>query len=284
MKKSEERLRVINNIKKAIKEGKLNSKVEQNDHIVTIEERNKVILNYDCQKKKLKNKIIYILARKVTNKITNNLNKNTKIVGIENIKNINTGAIITSNHFNKVDNTIIRYMMQKIKKENKFEIVVQETNFFMPGILGWLVRNNKTIPLSINHKYISDNFNPTIKAFLEKKNFILIYPEEEMWFNYKKPRPLKSGAYHYATKYNVPIIPCFVKIDDLGEIGEDGFKKSQYTLYIMPPIYPDENKDLRSNKNEMKNKDYELKVKAYERAYNKKLSYEFNEKEDIAGW
>lgn len=284
MKKSEERLRVINNIKKAIKEGKLNSKVEQNDHIVTIEERNKVILNYDCQKKKLKNKIIYILARKVTNKITNNLNKNTKIVGIENIKNINTGAIITSNHFNKEDNTIIRYMMQKIKKENKFEIVVQETNFFMPGILGWLVRNNKTIPLSINHKYISDNFNPTIKAFLEKKNFILIYPEEEMWFNYKKPRPLKSGAYHYATKYNVPIIPCFVKIDDLGEIGEDGFKKSQYTLYIMPPIYPDENKDLRSNKNEMKNKDYELKVKAYERAYNKKLSYEFNEKEDIAGW
>lgn len=169
MKKSEERLRVINNIKKVIKEGKLNSKVEQNDHIVTIEERNKVILNYDCQKKKLKNKIIYILARKVTNKITNNLNKNTKIVGIENIKNINTGAIITSNHFNKVDNTIIRYMMQKIKKENKFEIVVQETNFFMPGILGWLVRNNKTIPLSINHKYISDNFNPTIKAFLEKK-------------------------------------------------------------------------------------------------------------------
>lgn len=284
MKKSEERLIVINNIKKAIKEGKLNSKVEQNDHIVTIEERNNVILNYDCQKKKLKNKIIYILARKVTNKITNNLNKNTKIVGIENIKNINTGAIITSNHFNKVDNTIIRYMMQKIKKENKFEIVVQETNFFMPGILGWLVRNNKTIPLSINYKYISDNFNPTIKAFLEKKNFILIYPEEEMWFNYKKPRPLKSGAYHYATKYNVPIIPCFVKIDDLGEIEEDGFKKSQYTLYIMPPIYPDENKDLRSNKNEMKNKDYELKVKAYERAYNKKLSYEFNEKEDIAGW
>ena len=68
-----------------------------------------------------------------------------------------------------MDNTIIRYMMQKIKKENKFEIVVQETNFFMPGILGWLVRNNKTIPLSINHKYISDNFNPTIKAFLEKK-------------------------------------------------------------------------------------------------------------------
>ena len=138
MKKSEERLRVINNIKKAIKEGKLNSKVEQNDHIVTIEERNKVILNYDCQKKKLKNKIIYILARKVTNKITNNLNKNTKIVGIENIKNINTGAIITSNHFNKVDNTIIRYMMQKIKKENKFEIVVQETNFLCQEYLDGL--------------------------------------------------------------------------------------------------------------------------------------------------
>ncbi len=284
MKKSEDRLRVIKNIKKSVLDGKFNNKVEENDHVVTFEDRQRVILNYDSKKRKLKNKMEYIVARNITDKITCEINKQTEIVGIENIKDINTGAIITSNHFSKVDNTIIRYMMQKINKAKDFGIVVQETNFFMPGGLGWLVRNNKTIPLSMDHKYMSKNFIPTIKELLEKKNFILIYPEEEMWFNYKKPRPLKPGAYHYAAKYNVPIIPCFVKIDDLDKVGEDGFKKSKYTLYVMPPIYPDKNKDLRSNKEEMMKKDYELKVKAYETAYNKKLDYKFNEKEDIAGW
>lgn len=284
MKKSEDRLRVIENMKNSIKEGNFNNKVEENDHIVTLEDRQKVILNYDSKKKKLKNKMEYIIARNITDKITCQINKQTEIIGLENIKNITTGAIITSNHFSKVDNTIIRYMMQKINKTKDFGIIVQDTNFFMPGELGWLVRNNKTIPLSMDYKYMSRNFNPTIKELLEKKNFILIYPEEEMWFNYKKPRPLKPGAYHYATKYNVPIIPCFVKIDDLDEVGEDGFKKSKYTLYVMPPIYPDKNKNLRTNKEEMMKKDYDLKVKAYEMAYNKKMDDSFNEKEDIAGW
>ena len=52
----------------------------------------------------------------------------------------------------------------------------------------------------------------------------------------------------------------------------------------MPPIYPDKNKGLRENKEYMKNKDYELKVKAYEKAYNKKLDYTFSVNDDIAGW
>ena len=52
----------------------------------------------------------------------------------------------------------------------------------------------------------------------------------------------------------------------------------------MPPIYPKKDKNLKENKEEMRNKDYELKVKAYEQAYGKKLDYTFNLKDDIAGW
>ena len=35
-----------------------------------------------------------------------------------------------------------------------------------------------------------------------------------MWYNYRKPRPLKQGAYYYAAKNNVPIISCFTEIID----------------------------------------------------------------------
>ena len=86
------------------------------------------------------------------------------------------------------------------------------------------------------------------------------------------------------SKYNVPIISCFVKIEDTDEYEENGFKKSKYTLYIMDPIYPDPSKDLRQNKDEMRKKDYEQKIQAYEQAYGKKLDYTFIPEEDIAGW
>ena len=52
----------------------------------------------------------------------------------------------------------------------------------------------------------------------------------------------------------------------------------------MKPIFPDTSKDLKQNKEEMREKDYNLKKEAYEKAYGKKLDYKFNPEEDIAGW
>ncbi len=194
MKKDEEKLKIIENIRNAVENENFNSKVEIHDHIVTNEEREKVILKYDNRKKKLRNRAKTIVARGIADSLTEYLNYKTEIKGLENIKNIKTGAIITSNHFSKIDNTIIRYLMHKIGKKRKFDIIVQETNIFMPGYLGWLVKNNQTIPINKSHQYISNNFEPTLKKLFEKKHFILIYPEEEMWFNYKKPRPRKNWS------------------------------------------------------------------------------------------
>lgn len=284
MNKNKKRLKVIENIKKAIEDGEFNRKVELGDPVITQEQREKVIVKYDSLKKNVINKLKYLVISKLTHKIMLAVNKETEIVGLENIENLNTGAIITSNHFNVVDTTIIRYMLYKIGKENKMNIIVQETNFFMDGKFGPLIRNNKTIPLSLDHNYISKNFEPTLEKLLKRKEFILIYPEEEMWFNYRKPRPTRNGAYRYAAKYNVPIIPCFTKIEDLNELDENGFRKSKYVLYIMPPIYPENNKSIRESKKELQEKDYICKTQMYEEAYGKKLDYGFSAEEDIAGW
>ncbi len=284
MEKDSVRLQVIDNIQKAVNDGDFNRKVELGDPVITTQEREKVILNYDILKKKISKKLKYFVIKNATDVITKKVNKDTQIVGLENIENINTGAFITSNHFNIVDTTIIRYMLSKIHKTNKYSIIVQETNFLMKGIFGWLIRNNKTIPLSLDHNYVSQNLNPSLQKLLDNKELILIYPEEEMWFNYRKPRPTRNGAYYYAAKYNVPIIPCFTKIENKDEVGDDGFKKTKYTLYIMPPIYPDSQKNFKENRAYLQEKDYECKKEMYEKAYGKKLDYTFSKEEDIAGW
>ena len=86
MEKDKERLQVIENIRKAVENKEFNSKVELHDHIVTDEERERVILKYDSRKKKLRNKAKTIVARSITDSITDYVNIKTEIKGIENIK------------------------------------------------------------------------------------------------------------------------------------------------------------------------------------------------------
>ena len=125
-------------------------------------------------------------------------------------------------------------------------------------------------------------FPAIIKERLNKKNYILIYPEEEMWFNYRKPRTLKPGAYYFAARNKVPVISCFTEMIDTDEEDNEEFYKVRYILHVLPPIYPDPNLSPKENSISMMEKDYNQKKEAYEKAYGKKLDYTF-EPDDIAG-
>lgn len=273
---------VVKNISNAVKRGEFYSKVEVIDPNLTLDQKENIINKHFNDLNKLSYKLKNWVARSTTSVIDSYLNKDTIVVGKENIKNIKSGAIITCNHFNPIDNTIIREFTKKVSKKRLY-IISEETNFAMQGFLGFLVKYNDIIPLTKKLDYIKCGFSETIENVLSKNNFLLIYPEQEMWFNYRKPRPPKSGAYYYAIKNNVPIISCFIEMINTNEKDNDEFYKVKHVLHILSPIYPDKNKSLKQNKEEMMKKDYEQKKSAYETAYNKKLTYEF-EIDDIAGW
>ena len=172
--------------------------------------------------------------------------------------------------------------MIDLKKEKKLAIVIEESNIFLPGKFNLLTNNCNTIPLSSSRLYMKNKFYPAMEKRLDDGDWILIYPEEEMWFNYKKPRPLKPGAYHFAIKYNVPIISCFVEMREKEEYDDNGFRKIKFILHIMGVIKPEENSSNRELKEKLMNEDYRFKVKAFEQAYGKKLNYDFDSW-DIAG-
>lgn len=273
---------VISNIKKAANNKEFNKKVEVDDPNLSNEEKSEIIEKYLKNKDGIKYKVNNEIARLIVNLVTWSQNRDTEIIGLENVKDINGGAIITSNHFNPIDNTIIRKLVKKMGK-NKLYIIGQESNLAMPGVIGFMMNYSDIIPISDQPSYMKKEFQELIEEKLKNNEFILIYPEEEMWFNYRKPRALKRGAYYYAAKYNVPIISCFVEIIDRNEKENSEFYKVKYVLHVLPTIYPDKSKKMRENTIEMMNKDYEQKKEAYEKAYNKKLDYNF-EDEDIAGF
>lgn len=274
---------VVANIKNAADNGRFNDKVEIGDPELDSTRRKKLLGKYVKRRNEIPYHYRNWLARRIVDFITFGVNANTKVVGAEKIKHIKSGAIITSNHFNPVDTTIIRYGIKKARRYRMF-IVSQDTNFAMKGFLGFLMRYADEIPVSKDKDYMERHFYRTLNNLLvNKKEYILIYPEQEMWFNYRKPRPPKRGAYFYAAKFNVPIISCFVEMKDMDKDDTEEFKRVKYVLHILDPIYPDPEKNERDNSFDMMKKDYEQKKAAYEQIYKRPLDYAFSDS-DIAGW
>jgi len=282
MSEKNDRLQVIRNIKLNAESENFHAKVETTDPVMSCEEIKKITDNYLKNRKKLYYKTRSFFARRIANIASLSINKKTEIIGEISDSVIKNGAIITSNHFSPVDNTVIRFFARKngIKRLN---IISQATNFAMKGVRGFLMNYADTIPLSNEPKYLSKSLTEIIEEKINKKELVLIYPEQEMWFNYRKPRPHKEGAYHFAAKLGVPIISCFVEILDEKELDNDDFFKVKYRLHVLDVLYPDKEKSTRENRIELCERDYGMKKEAYEKIYEKTLDYKFSS-DDIAGW
>lgn len=205
-----------------------------------------------------------------------------EIVGMEKIADLSGPAFLTSNHFNPFDNGVIRRMALDAGR-GRLWAVSQGTNFVMPGINGFVLRNIDVIPLISEPSYMNGAFRDLMGKVLSKNRFILIYPEQEMWFNYRKPRPGKRGAYLFAAEYGVPVIPLFVEMQDLPGMVTDAFHDVKLILHILDPLFPDPSKSARENSFDLCEADYNAKKACYEACYGKPLDYSFSPS-DIAGW
>lgn len=274
---------VIQNIKNAAERGEFYSKVEINDPVLTPAESKEITSTYVENRKHLSFKVTSAAAILLARCATSILNRDTEIKGIEKIPKDLGGVLITSNHFSPLENTVVRHLLHKMGRKD-LGIISQTTNFAMTGIVGFLMRYANTIPLSMDPHYLARDFLSILQEKLvDKKQAILLYPEQEMWFHYRKPRPPKSGAYFYAAKLGVPILSCFVEIVDTDKEDAEGFRKVRHVLHVLGVLYPDKERSVRENTEFLAATDYAMKCACYETVYKKKLTYDF-ETEDIAGW
>jgi 1-acyl-sn-glycerol-3-phosphate acyltransferase len=273
MEKSPERLKVLAKIEENERAGLFNSPVEDDPPTIELLP-NKV----DYLNKKLFNKIATRIANRAGTKFFEDLIDKGQfiikdIVGIENYLSVDGGALITCNHFNACDNyAVYRAIREHLGKRRLYK-VIREGNFTnFPGPIGFFFRHCNTLPLSSN-KDTMKKFMVAMNTLLARGEKILIYPEQEMWWNYRKPRPLKSGAFRFAVTCNVPIIPVFITMEDSDTMDPNGFPVQEYTVHFLKPIYPDKNLIKKDNIEYLKNENYRVWVDTYEKVYNKKLKY-----------
>ena len=150
-------------------------KVELGDPKLSKQERTAVCFGFIKKRKAVRYKLANRAARTIENIVGWAINRDTEIVGIENIKSVKGGAIVTSNHFNPLDSTIIRKLATKTKRRRLF-IVSQDTNFAASGFLGFLLYNADTIPITQDPHYQKNAFIPLLKRLFKRKQWVLIYP------------------------------------------------------------------------------------------------------------
>ena len=223
---------------------------------------------------KIKNKIANFFATRFFDKMISNRQLIIKEVrGIENFKNVKGGKIVTCNHFSIGDNYAVWVALRDYMDGKMLYKVIREGNYTNPPKpFGLFMRHCNTLPLSSQKKTMV-KFMKAIAELLKRGETILIYPEQGMWWNYKKPRPMQDGAFSLAVKNKTPVVPIFITMADSDVLDSDGFFVQEYTLHILPAIYPDENLSAMESKKDMKNKNYAAWVKTYEEIYKKPLEY-----------
>ena len=197
-----------------------------------------------------------------------------EIRGIENLQKLVSGAVLTCNHFNPFDTFAIHeaFLRSGVKGKKLYRVIREGNYTSYPGFYGYLMRNFYTLPLSSN-KRTMHKFSEATDKLLRDGNLVLIYPEQSMWWNYRKPKPLKSGAYSIAQKSDVPVIPCFITMQDSDKIGDDGYRVQEYVINIGKPIYPDKSLAHKDRVEKMMRENAENWKQIYEQDYNMPLEY-----------
>ncbi len=273
--KAPDRLAVLATIERLEREGRFDEDAENDPPTIPLEPEE---IDYLRRKpsSKLKAKAAYRIAESFVDKLI----REGKLVirsvnGLENLDGVESGAVITCNHFNPFDCfTVEKIFRQSVHygKKKLFKVIREGNYTNFPGLYGFLFRNCDTLPLSQNKRTMY-NFLRSVDTILQQGDFILIYAEQSLWWNYRKPKPLKNGAFKFAVKNNVPVIPIFITMEDSDRIGEDGFPIQEYTVFIDRPIYPEKELAERQRVDAMRDCNYEAWKRIYEDFYGIPLTY-----------
>lgn len=201
------------------------------------------------------------------------------IEGEEHLQVLKKGAIITCNHFSVCDHYIVYHCIRRYLPRKYLYKVIREGNYTnFPGLFGFLMRYCNTLPLSSNRRTMM-NMLSACDTLLKRGESILVYPEQVMWRNYRKPRPYKVGAFRMAYKSGVPVLPTFITMtDDPEKKDENGKPLQRHILHVMPPVYPDLELGEKVGAERMMHETFEQVKETYEKAYGISLEYETEER------
>ena len=187
-----------------------------------------------------------------------------KIKGKENLKLVkNTGVVGICNHSQYTD----LFISKRVFYHKKFYMTAAVFNN-KKGLGGNVLRCLGMLPITrTNSLQARRKFDNAVKKVLDEKSAVMFYPERAMWKNYRKPRPFFKGAFYYAVKNNVPVLPMIVLFRPTNKWNKFWGRKNKLTVKILPPLYAKPELSERENVEYLKEKAQYLYNQEYEKFY-----------------
>ena len=123
-----------------------------------------------------------------------------RVRGKEHFKGLK-GCITTSNHIDYLDTCLT----VRVTGSKKFCVIIAPHNC-KNDFFGWAYKKTGAVPL----QSAPSGFKPFCEALESERDrgaAIHFYAEQSMWHFYDKPRPYKDGAFFYADKLDIPVVP-----------------------------------------------------------------------------
>ncbi len=185
-----------------------------------------------------------------------------KVRGKSNLKGIK-GAISVTNHVAVLDTLFVK---QAVGHFRSYHTGAPHNN--KKGLGGYIMRRAGFLSLGGGFA-AQKKFCLTLRRLLNNGAIVNFYPEEALWQGYEKPRPMKLGAFRYAVKMNVPVVPLFITFEG---------KRRRAVVNILSPVYPEQGGKQAAE--QMRDRCFEQWKQTYERVYGKPLDYEEPERTD----
>ncbi|MCH5162716.1 MAG: 1-acyl-sn-glycerol-3-phosphate acyltransferase [Clostridiales bacterium] len=177
------------------------------------------------------------------------------------------GACITvSNHVGYLDGGLTRRALG-MKKQY---IIVAPHNC-KRNLGGAILKSAIAVPLPISFHGVKP-FNEMLEYLKDKGAALHFYAEKSMWIRYRKPRPYQDGAFFYADKLDVPIVPmlyCFKESRGLRKL----FGMPRAVIRVADPIYPNAELSHAERRKDLRERTEEATKKLYEEFYGIELEY-----------
>ncbi len=203
------------------------------------------------------NLLYYIIAFPVLT-ILNKIIYGLKIEGKENIKNLQTGAISVSNHVLILDCTMIGLAFGF----KKIYFTTRKGSFEIPFVRK-LIKLLRAVPIptEISNKKF---FVKQLDEALKNGRIIHFYPEKALWPYYEKIRNFKSGAFDFAIRNNVPVIPIVITFRKPKGIRKIFKSKNDVTVKILEPItYKNKNENKKDSVEKLKEQVHQVMQESF---------------------
>ena len=168
-----------------------------------------------------------------------------EIEGSENLKPLeNKGFISVCNHVNYLDCSMIGIAL----KRKDLSITAIKENFEIPFVRH-LVKSLGAIPIPRTIK-ARKKFDEAVSTLLKENHIVHFYPEGVLFPYYNGIRDFHRGAFVYAVKNNVPVVPLMITYHERKGI----IKAPKAVIHILPPQYANENLSQREQIFDLKNR------------------------------